>query len=162
MDYARKNSLRLLGIIILAENGDYSDLMNVEGIASQDQASQRSCSKRTRIIGFALYRGSRSNRWSHEWWMVMRSLKSMVGEMIILRAPVLDPEEMSLVKLHAVESSGLWIESQNFTDAMRKKLQLSSSATTLVLFVPFQSIQFIVGSKNSLCLSETAFGLSDG
>src|SRR5258706_15987854 len=37
MDYARKNSLRLLGIIILAENGDYSDFMNDEGIALQDQ-----------------------------------------------------------------------------------------------------------------------------
>jgi hypothetical protein len=92
----------------------------------------------------------------------MRSLKSMVGEMIILRVPVLDSEEMSLVKLHAVETNGIWIESQDFTDAMMKKLQLTASATTLVLFVPFQSIEFIVGSNNSLCLSERAFGPSDG
>lgn len=92
----------------------------------------------------------------------MRFLKSMVGEMIIVRAPVLDPKDMSLVKLHAVETSGIWIESQDFTDAMMKKFQLSASATTLVLFVPFQSIEFIVGSNNSLCLSEIAFGLSDG
>jgi hypothetical protein len=90
----------------------------------------------------------------------MRSLKSMVGEMIILRAPVLDPENMSLVKLHAVESSGVWIESQEFTEAMMKKLQFSSSVTTLILFIPFQSIDFIVGSNNSLCLSERAFGLT--
>jgi len=69
---------------------------------------------------------------------------------------------MSLVKLHAVETSGIWIESQDFTDAMMKKMQLTASATTLILFVPFQSIEFIVGSKNSLCLSERAFGLSDG
>jgi len=92
----------------------------------------------------------------------MQSLKSMVGEMIILRVPALESEEMSLVKLHTVEASGIWIESQDFTDAMMKKLQLTASATTLVLFVPFQSIEFIVGSKNSLCLSERAFGLSDG
>jgi len=92
----------------------------------------------------------------------MRSLKSMVGEMIILRVPALESEEMSLVKLHSVEASGIWIESQDFTDAMMKKMQLSASATTLILFVPFQSIEFIVGSKNSLCLSERAFGLSDG
>ena len=90
----------------------------------------------------------------------MRSLKSMVGETIILRARVLDPDEMTLVKLHGVEASGVWIESQDFTDAMMGKLQLSASATTLVLFVPFQSIDFIVGSKNSLCLSERAFGLA--
>jgi hypothetical protein len=86
----------------------------------------------------------------------------MVGEMIILRVPVLDPEEMAMVKLHAVDASGIWIESQDFTDAMMKKLQLTSSATTLILFLPFQSIEFILGSKNSLCLSERAFGLSDG
>jgi hypothetical protein len=92
---------------------------------------------------------------------MVRSLKSMVGEMIILRVPVLEPEEMSLVKLHAVEANGIWIESQDFTDAMMKKLQLTASATTLILFIPFQSVEFIIGSKNSLCLSEKAFGLSD-
>ena len=91
----------------------------------------------------------------------MRSLKSMVGEMIILRVPALDSEEMSLVKLHAVETNGIWIESQGFTDAMRKKLGLTASATTLVLFIPFQGIEFIVGSRNSLCLSESAFGISN-
>jgi hypothetical protein len=50
----------------------------------------------------------------------MRSLKSMVGEMIILRVPALESEEMSLVKLHSVEASGIWIESQDFTDARRR------------------------------------------
>jgi hypothetical protein len=92
---------------------------------------------------------------------MVRSLKSMVGEMIILRVPALEPKEMSLVKLHAVEANGIWIESQDFTDAMMKKLQLTASATTLILFIPFQSVEFIIGSKNSLCLSERAFGLSD-
>jgi hypothetical protein len=52
----------------------------------------------------------------------------MVGEMIILRLPVLDPEEMAMVKLHAVDASGIWIESQDFTDAMMKKLQLTATA----------------------------------
>jgi hypothetical protein len=91
----------------------------------------------------------------------MRPLKSMVGEMIIVRIPILDPEEMSLVKLHGVEASGLWIESQGFTDSMMKKCQLSSSITTPVLFVPFTSISFIVGSERTLALSESAFGLSE-
>jgi hypothetical protein len=86
----------------------------------------------------------------------------MVGQMIILRVSVLEPEEMVLVKLHAVDANGIWIESQDFTDAMMTKLQLTSSTTTLILFVPFQSIELIVGSKNSLSLSERAFGLSDG
>lgn len=90
----------------------------------------------------------------------MRSLKNMVGEMIIVRIAALDPEEMSLVKLHAVEPVGVWIECQDFTDAMMQKCHLSTSITTPVLFVPFTSIEFILGSLRSLSLSETAFGLS--
>lgn len=90
----------------------------------------------------------------------MQPLKSMVGEIIVARIPVLNPEEMALVKLHRVEANGIWIESQDFTDAMMKKCHMASSVTTLVLFVPFQNIQFIVGSLRSLSLSETALGLS--
>src|SRR5438876_726168 len=118
----------------------------------------------THCFGASVFRLHQIRTLSHERYRgwVMRSLKSMVGEMIILRVPVLDPEELAMVKLHAVDASGIWIESQDFTDAMMKKMQLTSSATTLILFLPFQSIEFIVGSKNSLCLSERAFGLSDG
>jgi len=90
----------------------------------------------------------------------MRPLKSMVGEMIIVRIAALDPEEMSLVKLRAVEPTGIWIESQDFTDAMMQKCRLSTSITTPVLFIPFTGIEFILGSLRSLSLSEPAFGLS--
>ena len=89
-------------------------------------------------------------------------LKSMVGEMIIARIPALDQDELSLVKLHGIEANGLWIESQDFTDSMMKKCNLAASSTTTVLFVPFSSIDFIVGAYRSLALSETAFGLSGG
>jgi hypothetical protein len=34
----------------------------------------------------------------------------MVGEVIIVRIPLLDPERMSLVKLHGVEAHGIGIE----------------------------------------------------
>ena len=90
----------------------------------------------------------------------MRTLKSMVGEMIIVRVPALDPDDLSLVKLHGVEASGLWIESQHFTDRMMQRCNLAASFTTTVLFIPFSSIEFVVGSYRSLALSETAFGLS--
>ena len=90
----------------------------------------------------------------------MRSLKSMVGEMIIIRIPALNQDEMSLVKLHGVEANGLWVESQDFTDSMMKKCNLAASITTVLLFVPFSSIEFIVGRYHSFALSETAFGLS--
>lgn len=91
----------------------------------------------------------------------MRPLKSMVGETIIVRVPILDPEEMSLVRLHGVDANGIWIECQDFTDALMKRCRLATSVTTPVLFVPFTSIEFILGSVRSLSLSESAFGLGE-
>lgn len=91
----------------------------------------------------------------------MRQLKTMVGEMIIVRIPILDPEEMSLVRLHGVDENGLWIESQTFTESMMKKYQIASSKTTPLIFVPFARIEFVLGSLRALALSESAFGLRD-
>jgi hypothetical protein len=67
------------------------------------------------------------SRWDHA------ISKNMVGEMIILRVPVLEPEEMAMVKLHAVDPNGIWIESQDFTDAMMTKLPLTASAPEMLL-----------------------------
>jgi len=92
----------------------------------------------------------------------VRALKNMVGEVIIAQIPVLDRQELSLVKLHGVDANGIWIESQEFTESMMKKLKLTTSVTTLVLFVPYPGIDFIVGSVDSLCLSERALGLTGG
>lgn len=36
VDYARKNSMRPLGVIVVAETGDYSEFMNEDAIAPQD------------------------------------------------------------------------------------------------------------------------------
>jgi len=90
----------------------------------------------------------------------VRTLKNMVGEVIIARIPVLDEYQLSLVKLHGVDSNGIWIESQEFTESMMNKFKFTASATTLLLFVPYAGIDFIVGSVNSLCLSERALGLT--
>lgn len=77
------------------------------------------------------------------------------------RIPMLcdEDEEMILVKLHRVERAGIWIESQKYTESMLKRFGFSSSQTTLVLFVPFARVDFIVGSIGLLALSEEAFGL---
>ncbi len=88
-----------------------------------------------------------------------RSLRSMVGEIVIARIPALNADEMTMVKLHKVEATGIWIESQGFTDAMMKKCNLATSVTTLLLFVPFHRIEYIVGSIRTLSLSEKALGL---
>jgi hypothetical protein len=89
------------------------------------------------------------------------SLKSMVGEIVIARIPFLERKEMLQVKIHGVEVNGIWIENQDFTNRMMKKFGMASSATTLILFVPFHGIKYIVGARRSLSLSETAFGLAE-
>jgi len=83
----------------------------------------------------------------------------MVGEVVIVRIPLLDPERMSLVKLHGVEAHGIWIESQDFTNELMEKFHFSSSRTTPLVFVPFDKVDFIIAALHSLSLSEPAFGL---
>lgn len=91
----------------------------------------------------------------------MRPLKSMVGEIIMARIPALDKEDMVLVKLHKVETTGVWIESQDFTETVMSRCAIAASRTTVLMFVPFQGIDYILGSIDSIALSEKAFGLSD-
>jgi hypothetical protein len=91
----------------------------------------------------------------------MRSLASMIGEVIIVRIPLLDAEGMTLVKLHGIEAHGIWIESQDVTNQLMEKFQFSSSRTTPLVFVPFEKVDFIIASLESLALSESAFGIAD-
>ena len=90
----------------------------------------------------------------------MRTLKSMVGEIIMARIPALDKEEVVLVRLHMVEASGIWVESQDFTETVMSRCEIAASRTTVLMFVPFQGVDFILGSIDSIALSEKAFGLS--
>jgi hypothetical protein len=89
----------------------------------------------------------------------MRSLASMIGEVIIVRIPVFDADGMMLVKLHGIEAQGIWVESQDFTNELMEKFHFSSSRTTPLVFVPFAKLDFIIASVDSLSLSESAFGL---
>ena len=89
----------------------------------------------------------------------MRTLAGMIGEVIIVRIPLLEAERMLLVKLHGVEAHGIWIESQDFTNELMEKFQFSSSRTTPLVFVPFDKVDFIIAALDSLSLSEPAFGL---
>jgi hypothetical protein len=89
----------------------------------------------------------------------MRTLANMIGEVVIVRIPLLDADGMMLAKLHGIETRGIWIESQDFTNQMMAKFRLASSRTTLLVFVPFDKVDFIIGSLDSLSLSEPAFGL---
>lgn len=87
------------------------------------------------------------------------SLKGLVGEMVIARIPALG-DDMVLVRMHRVEAYGIWIESQNFTDEMLARFHLIASTTTLLLFIPYSGVDFIVGGLHSMALSERVFELS--
>lgn len=89
----------------------------------------------------------------------MRSLSSMIGEVIIVRIPLLNAERMILVKLHGIELHGIWIESQDFTNQLMEKFNFSSSRTTPMVFVPFVKVDFIIAPLDELSLSEPSFGL---
>lgn len=88
--------------------------------------------------------------------------RSLVGEIIIIRSAVLDPDEMTRVRLHRVVREGIWIESQAFTDEIMRRCNTANSITTLLQFIPFARIDYIVGSIRAICLSEEEFGVSDG
>ncbi len=89
----------------------------------------------------------------------MRTLKSMIGEIILVRIPVLDAEDMILVRLHDVDRNGIWIESQQFSESMLKRVGFTVSSTTLILFIPFHKIDFVVSSEQMFCFSEGSLGL---
>jgi hypothetical protein len=90
---------------------------------------------------------------------LMRTLQSMIGEVIIARIPLLDADGMMLLKLHGVETNGIWVESQDFTNELMEKFRFFSSRTTPLVFLPFDKIDFIIASLDSLSLSERAFGI---
>jgi hypothetical protein len=89
----------------------------------------------------------------------VRTLKEMIGELIVARIPVLDKDGMVFVRLHKVEANGIWIESHTFNQDLLEKHGVPVSTTTLLLFVPYTSIDYVVASIETIALSETALGL---
>jgi hypothetical protein len=89
------------------------------------------------------------------------SLREMVGTLIVARIPALDKENNVFVRLHSVERSGIWVESKTFNQEMLEKYDVPASITTLVLFIPFSGIDYIISSVECVALSETALGLRD-
>jgi hypothetical protein len=88
-------------------------------------------------------------------------LRDMVGKLIVARIPVLDSENMVFVQLLRLEAAGLWIESHRFNAEMLEHFDMPVSSTTLVLFVPFCAISYIVSSMETVVLSEHALGLKE-
>jgi hypothetical protein len=82
------------------------------------------------------------------------SLREMVGTLIVARIPALDKDGNVFVRLHRVEMSGIWVESKTFNQDMLEKYEIPASITTLVLFVPFSGIEYIISSVECVSLSD--------
>jgi hypothetical protein len=53
----------------------------------------------------------------------------MIGEVVIARIPLLDADGMMSLKLHGVETCGIWVESQDFTNELMERFHFFSSRT---------------------------------
>ena len=54
---------------------------------------------------------------------------------------------------------GVFDKSKTFNQDMLEKYEVPASITTLVLFIPFSGIEYIISSVECVALSETALGL---
>lgn len=64
------------------------------------------------------------------------------------------PAGLHEVKLHGVESGGIWIEQQALTEVALELLQQSVLVCTPIMFVPYSSMQFAVALLDKVALSE--------
>ena len=83
----------------------------------------------------------------------------LVGQMIFLVIPQLDPVKLQHVKLHGVETGGLWIHSQEYTNTMLSQFGVASTPKTMVIFLPYHAITVGFASIDEPSLNEKAFGV---
>jgi hypothetical protein len=77
-------------------------------------------------------------------------LSKLVGRRVIIMGPrFLENEKPQSVKILAVETAGIWIESQEATDKLIANLQRKPSSEGLAFFVPFAQITSIVAGVDS-------------
>jgi hypothetical protein len=89
----------------------------------------------------------------------MPKLADYVGQTLLIRCIPIDEERPTVVKLIDVEAGGIWIESQKVTDHWLAELKIASSPKTLVWFLPYAKISWILGSEDYPALSEKALGV---
>jgi hypothetical protein len=93
------------------------------------------------------------------WRKTMQNLKSQEGQVISAIIRWFHPAEVRDYKLHLVETFGIWVENQAYTDKILSSAGVSSAPRTLVAFVPWSEVVLITTSIAVSSLSERAFGL---
>ena len=84
-----------------------------------------------------------------------KTLADQEGEMIVAIIPMLHPTVLQKVRLHKVEAAGLWVESQTFLEMAFKQFGVKSSPKTMILFLPWHQITFVLSSLDFPALLNT-------
>jgi hypothetical protein len=91
--------------------------------------------------------------------MAVKPLTERIGEEILASVPSIDPVLFQILTLHAVESSGLWAESQKLTDVLLGAMKQVAANKTPIFFLPWHQIRFLIDSVEKTALHEKAFGV---
>lgn len=85
----------------------------------------------------------------------VRSLKEHEGELIVALIPLFDPKLLQEIRLLRVEEAGIWIENQKAHDMYFNAVGAKSSPKTMIFFVPWPQITFVLSSLDVPAISET-------
>ncbi len=89
------------------------------------------------------------------------TLKSLVGQEIIARIPIVDEQGPSMVKLLSVDRAGIWIESKHMTEHWLSEMKISATSSAFVFFVPYHQIYWVLAFQDRVSLSEKGLGVED-
>lgn len=74
------------------------------------------------------------------------NLTGLVGQIVGMAVPSLKSGQTIRLKIHAIETAGIWVESQEKINEGLATLGRTSGPATPLFFLPYSSIQYIVAS----------------
>ena len=86
------------------------------------------------------------------------NFSEMIGQDILVMIPLIE-DHYQIVKLHGVESGGIWIESQEMLNSVYSAVGKEGSERTPIFFFPYHQIGFAMASVPGMALNERAFGV---
>jgi hypothetical protein len=89
----------------------------------------------------------------------MLDLKAMIGHKVLALIPFIDKLIFQEITLHGVECGGIWVESQNLTNMMLQAIKEQSAPKTIVYFLPWHQISFLMSPIDTPALNEKSFGV---
>jgi hypothetical protein len=82
------------------------------------------------------------------------SLAKLVGTNILAKIPAFKGNAFVTLKLIAVETGGIWVESQDFMEEMFSGTPHTMTPNTFVLFLPFAQILAIYATVDGIWISK--------